>query len=396
MDLALANRAVSVRPRIIFLVTEDYYFISHRLPMALAAQRAGYDVHVATRVDARGAEIVAHGFALHPLDWQRGSTNPRHLWSIVRQVRGLYQSLKPDLAHHIALQSAVIGSVAAAGLPMKRLNAFAGLGFAFTSRSSKARVIRPILTALLRWLMGARGTWALVQNPDDRNALEAIGIASNRIALIPGSGVDAHKLQPWPEPDGLVTAAFVGRLLEDKGIRVLVAAHELMRKRGKTIRLLIAGDRDPANPSSIPLEEVERWKGLPGVEVLGHVADISAIWARAHIAVLPSRREGLPKSLLEAAASGRPIIATDVPGCREIARHEVNAFLVAVDAPESLASALTLLADDRDLRHRFGVAGRRMVEDEFSSDRIGAQIVALYDCILGRAAGLLPKPATNR
>ncbi|HWV40177.1 glycosyltransferase family 4 protein [Pseudorhodoplanes sp.] len=382
-------------PTLVFLVTEDYYFLSHRLPMALAAQRAGYDVHVATRVGSRGEEIAAHGFKLHSLDWKRGSTNPRHLWSIVRQVRALYRSLKPDLVHHVALQPAVIGSVAAAGLPMKRLNAFAGLGFAFTSRSPKARIMRPILTALLRWLMGAPGASALVQNPDDRRALEAIGVAPDRITLIPGSGVDADKLRPLPEPDGIVTAAFAGRLLDDKGIRALVAAHELMRARGKTIRLLIAGDRDPANPASIPPKEVQRWKGLPDVEVLGHVNDINAIWARAHVAVLPSRREGLPKSLLEAAACGRPIVATDVPGCREIARHEVNALLVAVDAPDPLAGALTLLADDRTLRERFGAAGRKMVEDEFSSARVGIQIVALYDRLLGRGSGLLPEPVAT-
>jgi glycosyltransferase involved in cell wall biosynthesis len=380
-------------PLLIYLVTEDWYFVSHRLPMALAAQRAGYQVHVATRVKAHGAEIEARGFTLHPLNWQRGSTNPLKVASIVRQVRDLYRRLKPDIAHHVALQPAVIGSMAATGLPLVRLNALAGLGFVFTSRNVNALLMRPVLTALVRILFSSPLSAVLVQNPDDREAVHALGVAPQRVHLIPGSGVDTDAIKPLPEPDGEVTAAFVGRLLDDKGLRPLVEAQALMRQHGETVRLLIAGDCDPANPASISAAEIEDWRRRPGLELLGHVSGIEKVWRRAHVAVLPSRREGLPKSLLEAAAFGRPIVATDVPGCREIARHDVNAFLVPPDDPVALADAIAVLARDPALRSRLGAAGRAMVEAEFSSARIGTDIVALYDSLTETSPSLLPGAA---
>jgi glycosyltransferase involved in cell wall biosynthesis len=377
-------------PVLVYLVTEDWYFVSHRLPMALAAQRAGYEVHVATRVRAHGAAIERHGFTLHPLDWERGSTNPLNVVSIVRQVRGLYRRLHPDIVHHVALQPAIIGSLAAIGMPMARLNALAGLGYVFTSRKASALVMRPVLATLVRLLLNDPRSAVLVQNPDDRDAVQAQGVAAARVHLIPGSGVDTDAMKPLPEPEGDVTAAFVGRLLDDKGVRPLVAAQAMMMEHGEAVRLLIAGDRDPANPASIPEAEIESWKARPGIEVAGHVSGIEQVWARAHIAVLPSRREGLPKSLLEAAAFGRPIVATDVPGCREIARHDVNAFLVPPDDPVALADAITVLARDKALRARLGAAGRAMTESEFSSARIGAEIVALYDSLTRRGPVLLP------
>lgn len=387
-----AERATA-GPVLVYLVTEDWYFVSHRLPMALAAQRAGYRVHVATRVKAHGAEIEARGFVLHPLDWQRGSINPVKVAAIVRQVRDLYRRLKPDIVHHVALQPAIIGSLAAAGLPVVRLNALAGLGFVFTSRNLNALLMRPILAALVRVLFNNPLSAVLVQNPDDRDAVQALGVAVERVHLIPGSGVDTEAMKPLPEPNGEVTAAFVGRLLDDKGVRPLVEAQALMMKQGEKVRLLIAGDRDPANPASIPADEVEDWSRRTGVELLGHVSGIEKVWERAHVAVLPSRREGLPKSLLEAAAFGRPIVATDVPGCREIARHGLNAFLVPPDDPVALADAIAVLARDRALRSRLGAAGRAMVEAEFSSKRIGAEIVALYDTLTRLRAPLLPGAA---
>ncbi len=352
--------------------------------MASAALAAGYEVHVATHVVHGGAAIEALGFKLHPLAWRRGSLNPLDVFNIVRQVRKLYRQLKPDLVHHVALQPSVIGSLAARGLPIAQLNAFAGLGSTFTSQSAKARVVRPVFKALLRWILNGRHAAALVQNGDDRDAMAATGVDLDRIFLIPGSGVDVAKLTPLPEPDGPVTVAFVGRLLEDKGLRPLIAAHDALMARAPPIKLLIAGQADPANPASISAAEIETWKRRPNVELLGHVSDIATVWARAHIAVLPSRREGLPKSLLEAAACERPIVASDVPGCREIARDGVNALLVPPDDAAALADAIAQLAGDAALRRHYGAAGRRMVEAEFSSDRIGAQTVALYDRLLGR------------
>lgn len=371
-------------PLLVYLVSEDWYFHSHRLPMALAAQQAGYEVHVATRVQAHGAAIEALGFKLHPLGWRRGSTDLIDRLRLVRDVRRLYQSLKPDLVHHVALEPTVIGSMASLGLGLRTLNAMAGLGFVFTSRRAKALLTAVIVRALLRFLLTRRGAAVLVQNEDDRRAIAELGIGEDKVFLIAGSGVDTDQLIPQPEPAGPVTAAFVGRLLDDKGLRTLIAAHEILARQGRPVRLLLAGEPDPANPASIPPEEIASWKKRDGIEVLGHVADIRTVWAAAHIAVLPSRREGLPKSLLEAAACGRAIVASDVPGCRVIARDGVNALLAPPDDPTALAKAIDLLAQDSTLRKTFAAAGRRMVEEQFSSTLIGRETVALYDKLLGR------------
>ena len=190
--------------------------------------------------------------------------------------------------------------------------------------------------------------------------------------------MDVGALQPLPEPQGPPTVAFVGRLLADKGIHALIDAHRLLRQRGSNIELLIAGTPDPANPASVSTNDAESWSREPGITWLGQVGDISALWARAHIAVLPSRREGLPKSLLEAAACGRPMIATDVPGCREVVLPGKTGLLVPYDNAPALAGAIETLATSRELRARYGMAARQLVVDRFSANAIGQQTVDLY------------------
>ena len=379
-----------MKPVLAFVVTEDWYFLSHRLPMARAARAAGYDVHVITHVSRGGAAIEGEGFALHPVVWRRGSLNPFDFLSNILAVRRVFRRIKPALVHNVALQPTIVGSLAAEGLPFVRVNALAGLGFSFTSQGITARLVRPVVRALLRHVLSHGRSAVLVQNPDDRAMAQGLGIPPDRIFMVRGSGVETDHLVPLPEPDGEVTVAFVGRLLDDKGLRTLIEAHAILARRGQAVRLLIAGEPDPANPVSIPSQEIAAWRGRQGIEVLGHVADIRDVWARAHIAVLPSRREGLPKSLLEAAACGRPIVATDVPGCREIARPGVNALLVPPDAPEALADAIARLAANAELRRAYGAAGRRLVETEFSAGGIGRDIVALYVRVLGRT----PQPVT--
>ena len=369
-------------PRLIYLISEDWYFVSHRLPMARAARDAGYDVHVVTRVVDCGPQIEREGFVLHPIPWSRGSLHPMRAIETVRAVRGLYRKLKPDIVHHVALVPSLIGSMAAWGLPIVKLNALAGLGYIFSSGSPKARLLRPLATSVLRTLLSRPDSFVLVQNPDDEAVMTKLGIARDRIATIAGSGVDTEALRPMPEPEGPFTVGFVGRLLEDKGVAVTVRAHERLRKRGLALRTLLAGAPDPANPASIPSRTLDEWRNSEGLELLGHVSDPASVWARAHIAVLLSRREGLPKSLLEAAACGRPLIATDVPGCREVARPGVNAVLIPIDDDLALADAIDTLAQDAELRARLGAASRTLVEREFSSARIGAEIVALYRKLL--------------
>ncbi|MBV8110406.1 MAG: AGE family epimerase/isomerase [Hyphomicrobiales bacterium] len=384
VSLPASRSARGPAPRVLYLVTEDWYFLSHRLPMARAARNAGFEVHVATRVDRHGAAIEAEGVHLHPVSWRRGSLDPRDLVRVVREVRKLYRDLKPDLVHHVALPATIVGSLAAIGLPVVCLNAMTGLGTMFVDDTAKVRVARPFVRLALRGLLNRPRAAVLVQNLDDRAVIERLGVNGARIALIAGSGVDTDAMVPLPEPADPITLAFVGRLVESKGIRTLLAAHERLGQRGRDIRLLIAGLPDPANPTSIPSQEIEAWSRRPNVKVLGFVEDIRSLWARAHIAVLPSYREGLPLSLLEAAACGRPLVATDVPGCREIACPGVNAFLVPLNDTEALAEAIDRLALDPQLRQTFGRAGRQLVELKFSSERIGRDVVAVYRRLLGQ------------
>jgi glycosyltransferase involved in cell wall biosynthesis len=378
---------MSVGPagKLLYLVTEDWYFWSHRLPMARAAQAAGFDVGVATRVDQHGERIRDAGFRLYPLRWRRGSIGPAASLRAIAEILDLYRREQPLLVHHVALKPAILGGIAAllAGVPAV-VNAITGVGFVASSPSLRARLLRlPVQVALAR-LLERRNSRVIVQNEDDRQLL--LGLhpgAGARITVIPGSGVDLDWFLPAPEPPAPpVIIGFAGRLLVDKGVPVLVEAQQSLRRRGLDLRLVLAGTPDPENPSSIAPAVLAAWRDLPGITWLGHEADIRRLWAQAHIATLPSRREGLPKSLLEAAAMGRPLVATDVPGCREIARAGVNALLVPPDDVDALAAALERLAGDGEARRRFGAAGRRLVEAEFGAAAIGAATVALYRRLL--------------
>jgi glycosyltransferase involved in cell wall biosynthesis len=373
-------------PRLLYVVTEDWYFLSHRLPMARAAKAAGFEVHVATNVADGAAAIAREGFVLHPIRFARGKISPFATLATIRALRRVHREVAPDLVHHVALQATVIGLLAALGRPVARVSTITGLGYSFISDSLKARIMRPIIRTLLRLLVDRPRSVALVQNPDDRDLLLQLGIAAERIVLIPGSGVDVARLRPMPEPAGPITLGFVGRLLDDKGIRVLVAAHGLLRAKGKPIELLIAGTPDPANPASVSQAEAEAWGRRPGITWLGHVDDIATVWARAHIAVLPSRREGLPKSLLEAAACGRPMVATDAPGCREVAIPWKTGLLVPIDDAAALAAATEVVAGDADLRRRYGAAARALAEERFSDGAIGHAIVRTYAQTLAAAS----------
>src|SRR6516225_3537078 len=372
----------SAKPRLLYVVTEDWAFLSHRLPMARAAREAGFEVHVATRVSNGAAAIEAERFVLHPIPFARGSLSPVATLLTIAALRRVHRNIKPVLTHHVALQACVLGMLASFGQSCACLNAFIGLGYSFTSESGKARVVRKLVGSLLRFFINRNHCIALVQNPDDMAALLSLGIAKKQIALIAGSGVD--RFTPMPEPGGAPTLGFVGRLLDDKGIRTLVAAHQLLRTRVPKAQLLIAGTPDPANPASVTEGEARSWNELPGITWLGQVNDIADFWARIHVAVLPSRREGLPLSLLEAAACGRAMIASDVPGCREVVVQEQTGLLFPVDDVPALADAMEPLAVDPQLRARGAMAARTRVVERFAGEIIGRQIIELYRIMISR------------
>ena len=369
-------------PRLLYVVTEDWAFLSHRLPMARAARDAGFEVHVATRVSDGAAAIEAERFTLHPVPFARGSLSPLTAVSTIAALRRVHRDVKPTLTHHVALQACVLGMVATLGQRGACVNAFIGLGYLFTSNARKVRTVRALIGLLLRFLSNRRNCIALVQNSDDMAALISLGISKARIALIPGSGVDVKHFTPLDEPGGATTFGFVGRLLDDKGIRTLIAAHRLLRVRTPDARLLIAGTPDPANPASVTETEAKSWNDQPGIAWFGHVSDIAGFWAKAHVAVLPSRREGLPLSMMEAAACGRAMIASDVPGCREVVLHEQTGLVFPVDDAAALADAMERLAADPRLRARYATAARKLAVERLAADVIGRQIVALYRQLL--------------
>jgi len=370
-------------PRLIYVVAEDWYFLSHRLPMAHAARAAGFEVHVATNVAEDAANIREEGFILHPVQFAHGRLSLFRKLRAIAALRRLYRAIDPAIVHYVAMQPSLLGIVASFGSRFAAVYAVTGLGHVSTADSGKTRSLRRGGRLLLRFGLNRRRAVGLVQNPDDREALANLGVKPEHIALIPGSGIDADRFRPIPEPDGPVTVAFVGQMRADKGLPTLMEAQRILRTSGIPCELLLAGIPDPANPTSIPQIEVAGWGREPGVTWLGHVADIATVWRRAHIAVLPSRGgEGVPKSLLEAAAFGRPLIATDVPGCREIVVHEKTGLLVPVDDPQALAAAILRLVRSSQQRVRLGVAARRLVDERFAADLVGKATVALYQRLL--------------
>jgi glycosyltransferase involved in cell wall biosynthesis len=373
--------------RLLYVVSEDWYFLMHRLPMARAARDAGFEVHVATHVATNvatnvgtdAAAIEAENFVLHPVPFARGRMSPLASAETIRALRRVHRAVKPDIVHHVSLQPIVLGLIAALGSGVASVNAFTGLGYLFTASSSKAKAARQITQIALRFLLDRNRTISLVENRDDFAVLASLGIPQSRIALIDGSGVDVRHFLPLAEPPGPPTIGFAGRLLEHKGIRTLIAAHGLLQARGAGVRLLIAGTPDPANPASVTAEQVAAWAKAPGTTWLGQVADIRTLWARAQIAILPSRGgEGVPLALLEAAACGRPMIATAAPGCREIVIQGETGLLVPIDDAAALADAIVRLSQAPALRAQFGAAARRLVETRFSADIVGPKTVELY------------------
>lgn len=375
------NPRAGSRKKLLFLVTEDWYFCSHRMPPALAAQTAGYEVVVATRVGRRGADIEAAGFKLIPIGLQRRSRNPyRELLSIAEIAR-VYWRERPDVVHHVALKPVLYGSVAAllARSPAV-VNAMAGMGFLFTSGSRSAGILRGLVSRVFKVLLNARRNVLILQNPDDARMLVSAGLVEpSRVRLIRGSGVDTVKFQPSPEVAGLPVVMLASRMLWDKGVGEFTEAARLLQARGAQARFVLVGDGDADNPANIPDTQLNTWRDGGVVEWWGRCEDMPGAFAQAHIVCLPSYREGLPKVLLEAAACALPLVATDVPGCREIVRHGTNGLLVPLKDAVSLAHAIEKLLVEPGLRREMGRNGRDMVVAEFSEGHVAQQTLAVYD-----------------
>ena len=362
--------------KLLFIVTEDWYFVSHRLPLAVAAQAAGFDVAVATRV-GRQAEVIRNsGIRLIPFTLSRRGGNP--LAEIMALWR-LYRRDRPDLVHHVALKAVMFGALAAwlARVPAQ-VNAVAGLGWLFTSSSRGVRLVRPVLRWMLARLLNQPHSLTIVQNPEDQSLLERSGVPATRLRLIRGAGVDIRIYYPVVPPPEPVCIVLASRMLWDKGVGEFVEAARCLTGAGVSARFVLVGDPDPANPASVPESTLRGWHGQHGVEWWGRRENMFAVLQTAHIACLPSYREGLPKSLLEAAACGLPIVTTDAPGCREVVRDGLNGLLVPVRDAAALAAALGKLIKNAELRRRMGEQSRLRAETEFGLETVIAQTLAVY------------------
>lgn len=364
---------------IIFVVSEDWYFLSHRLPMARAARDAGFRVVVATRVWSGAQRIRDEGFEVVPVEMDRGSTSVLRELRAVASLCRLFSRTRPDIVHNISVKPIVLGGLAALIVPSARvINSYTGLGSVLSDYSRDGLVKRAI-NRILRGLRRRKAVHAIVQNDDDYRLLIERRLADpGRIMLVPGSGVDTEGFRPTPEPQVPVVATMVSRLLRDKGLCELMEAARLLKAREVPIRIRIVGDIDPDNPTSVGQEELADWVRQDLADFVGRKTDIAREWRTAHIAVLPSYREGMPKALLEAAASGRPLVTTDVPGCRDLVPNGETGLLVPARDAEALADALEHLAVNADERRTKGAAARRLVEDKFSERAIMERMSEVY------------------
>jgi glycosyltransferase involved in cell wall biosynthesis len=375
------------KPSLLLVVSEDWYFLSHRLALAQAAMESGLRVVVATGPGERAHEIAALGVEHRTLALSRLGFNPLRELRAVSDLRRLMLELEPSIVHLVAAKPIVYGNVAASlagGPPV--LNAVAGLGYMYLGDGLKRRALRTAYEQTFRRFVRPRArARVLVQNADDAELLVRRRLVHPaQLACIVGSGVDIERFRVTPEPaSGPLVILCHTRMLWDKGVGELVAAAEYLKARGVgdlVVRLVGAPDR--ANPRAISERELARWARAGVVEWLGRRDDIPAQLARCHIACLPSYREGAPLSLLEAAAAGRPIVTSDVPGCREVVRHGVNGLLVPPRDSLSLAAALEQLLRDPEKRARMGSEGRLRAEREFAAGVVNARIVATYQSML--------------
>jgi glycosyltransferase involved in cell wall biosynthesis len=291
---------------------------------------------------------------------------------------------RPALVHHVALKPIVYGTIAARLAKVRAIvNAPVGMGYVFSSPSWKARLIRPSIEFAYSLLMNPQGSCVIFENPDDHELLVSKGmVRQEQSVIIRGAGVDLKRFGVTPDPEGAPVVILPARMLWDKGTGEFAEAARMLKQQGTDARFVLVGDVDLGNLAAVPRAQLENWRDSGIVEWWGHRDDMPKVYAEANIVCLPSYREGLPKTLIEAAASGRPIVATDVPGCREVVRNGDNGLLVCAHDSIALADALRTLIDDRSLRQRMGAAGRKRAEAEFGVERVSAETLRIYEQML--------------
>ncbi len=364
------------------LVTEDWFFTSHFIKRAIAAKQAGWRVVLLTRTSGFEAQIRAAGIEVIAVPFDRKRLNPLAELGFSLRLARTYRQLKPDLVHHVALKPIITGGIAARLAGVKAvLNAPVGMGFVFSSEKLLAKLLKPFVTILLRLTLCPPNSRVVFENPDDMAAmLENRMITPGREILIRGAGVDMEEFSPAPEPAGQIRVILIARMIREKGIAVFAEAARILRGQAAFV---LVGAPDPGNPNSATEAELRGWEAEDLVTWLGPRRDIADLLRGAHIACQPSTyREGLPKSALEAAACAKPLVTTDVPGCREAAVDGVTGFLVPPRNAPALAAALKKLIDDPDLRARMGAAGRERTAQNFADAVVCEKTLLVYEALM--------------
>ncbi len=350
----------------------------------MSAIKNGYDVSIITNCDSCCKEIEDCGIKVYSIDFKRRSLNVFNELKTIYKIYKILRQIKPDIVHNIALKPIINGSIAAkmARVPYV-INAIVGLGIIFIQVSYKFKIAQKIILNIYKFVFFITKSPVIFENQDDiKFFLKSNILKNSQIVFIKGAGVNIDEFKFVKEPETIPVVAIVSRMLRDKGIYDLTYASNILKNRNVLCRIILVGDPDKENLTSIPIETLNKWNEEGVVEWLGRRDNIPEIYAESHIAVLPSFREGLPKSLIEAASCGRPIVATNVPGCREIVRDNVNGLLVPPNNPEKLADAIEILVNDKELREKMGMEGRKIVENELSEEIVVRKTMKLYNHIL--------------
>ena len=370
--------------KLFFIVSEDKSFLTHRLPLAISAIDAGYHVTLVSNFSKLKSKIKNTGINVININFVRSSKHPLKDLKNVFKLIFILRKEKPDIIHNVALKTILIGSIA--GLFSKKMiiiNAFTGLGYVFSSNQFHAKLIRFFIKPIFKLLFKRSNYWTIFQNPDDMNLFERLGIINlNRSALIRGSGVEIDKFIQSDDLNKIPVVMLASRMLWDKGVGEFVEVAKRANKNKINAEFVLVGGVDNDNPMSIPLSTLKEWVSNGDVKWEGHSDNMPDMLASASIVCLPSYREGLPKVLLEAAAIGRPLIASNGPGCREIVRDKYNGLLVRTRDIDSLYDAVLMLVNDHEMRKIMGRNSRKLVETELSTTVINAQTTKLYRRIL--------------
>ena len=380
--------------KFIFFANTDWYLYNFRLSTALRLRKDGHEVVMVSPPGTFGERFAAHGLRWIPLSMDRASLNPLRETATLYQFIGILRQEQPDLLHNFTVKCAVYGAIAAriARVPAV-VNAVAGMGYVFTSNTFKARVLRPIVKLLLRTALNSERSLLVLQNPDDAKTFTNAGLISpEKIRVILSSGVNTTRFQPAKHPPNRherLRVLLAARLVWEKGVQEFVDAAALLRRWGRDVEFVLAGTPDPGNPHSVSAEQVRQWVDAGLIRWLGHVDDMSGLLGTVHVMALPSYyREGVPKSLIEGAASGLALITTDRPGCREVVTKDgFDGLRVEPRNARALAKCIMQLDDDRELLAQLGVRSRQKALKDFDERIVIEKTVDVYRELLTPLAG---------